>query len=416
MGAPPAEGTGHADTRPPLLRKRPAPAGEETGPPTTRPKSGAGPPSGMRPKAGDGEAHGARPEPASQPGPAEGKETPPNTMPKQPGRPEVAKGRGHGPKGGDGPGGSRGSAKGEPAATEREADLAPSDLRLGLYGAWNADPTRLGVRPRCLHLFSGKRRAGDLSEFLRALGWATCAVDTEQKPSTDLLDHHIRQLILKNIAMDMFDAVHLGTPCSTFSELRQRPGGPRPLRSVEKIRGLDDLRPGEKKALKEGNAHADFSADVIAACQRAGIPFMMENPQPRTEQDVSIFRMPRIAKLATEPGCKFVDFDQCMFDSPATKPTRILCWRVNLAHVEGKRCNHPLKTFRDQQGAEYEARHERVVGRKVKAPDGSEQWASKGLAEYRPAMCKALAEGIAKVDRERASRKFNHDLPNFLTS
>ena len=206
-------------------------------------------------------------------------------------------------------------------------------------------------------------------------------MDTEQKPSTDLLDHHVRQLILEDIALDMYDAVHLGTPCSTFSELRQRPGGPRPLRSADQIRGLEDLRQGEKKALKEGNAHADFSADVMTACHRAGIPFTMENPEPRTDKDVSIFRMPRIAKLATEQGCKYTDFDQCMFDSPATKPTRILCWKVSLAHMEGKRCNHPLKTFRDQQGQEYEARHERVVGRKVKAPDGSEQWASKGLAE-----------------------------------
>ena len=273
----------------------------------------------------------------------------------------------------------------------------------------------MGVRPRC-HLFAGKRRTGDLSEFLRALGWATCAVDTEQKPSTDLLDHHVRQLILEDIALDMFDAIHLGTPCSTFSELRQRPGGPRPLRSFERIQGLDNLRPSEKKALKEGNAHADFSADVLLACRRAGIPFTMENPQPRSDQDVSIFAMPRIAKMVKEPGCKFVDFDQCMFDSPATKPTRILSWRVDLAHVAGKRCNHPLKTFKDQQGQEYEARHERVVGRKVKKPDGSEEWASKGLAEYRPAMCKALAEGIAKVDRERASRRFTTDLPNALAN
>ena len=126
--------------------------------------------------------------------------------------------------------------------------------------------------------------------------------------------------------------------------------------------------------------------------------------------------MPRIAKLATEQGCKYTDFDQCMFDSPATKPTRILCWKVSLAHMEGKRCNHPLKTFRDQQGHEYEARHERVVGRKVKAPDGSEQWASKGLAEYRPAMCKALAEGIAKVNRERATRRFTSEMPRSLAN
>ena len=47
---------------------------------------------------------------------------------------------------------------GNQAESRSSAEPPSAREQIGLYGAWNADPTRLGVRPRCLHLFSGKRR------------------------------------------------------------------------------------------------------------------------------------------------------------------------------------------------------------------------------------------------------------------
>ena len=43
-----------------------------------------------------------------------------------------------------------------------------------------------------------------------------------------------------------------------------------------------------------------------------------------------------------------------------------------------------------------------MAGRKVTGKDGREEWASKGLAEYPPPLCRAIAEQIIRITRDRA--------------
>ena len=52
------------------------------------------------------------------------------------------------------------------------------------YGCWNVE--KLGSKPRCLHLFSGPQREGDLVAQLAKLGWAVCSCDIEQPTPTNL--------------------------------------------------------------------------------------------------------------------------------------------------------------------------------------------------------------------------------------
>ncbi len=140
------------------------------------------------------------------------------------------------------------SAKVKPAPREKPSPVdsetkapepsPPKQWQGRRYGTWTHDEASLGERPRCLHLFAGPQRAGDLADCLKKFGWATCSVDILQLYKTDLLDDQVRRSILEDIREGYFDAVFLGTPCETYSALRKERPGPRPLRSKEEITGL----------------------------------------------------------------------------------------------------------------------------------------------------------------------------------
>jgi len=92
-------------------------------------------------------------------------------------------------------------------------------------------------------------------------------VDLEQHHSTDLRDDTITSAIRKDVTAGFFDFVLLGTPCNTYSALREIPPGPRPLRSATEITGIKKgLNQSEQKELKEGNHFTRFSAKIMLVC------------------------------------------------------------------------------------------------------------------------------------------------------
>ena len=62
-----------------------------------------------------------------------------------------------------------------------------------------------------------------------------------------------------------FCAIILGTPCATFSVARNRPPGPRPLRSPDQPYGLPraQLSPKEQEELRLGTFFAVQSARLL---------------------------------------------------------------------------------------------------------------------------------------------------------
>ena len=290
----------------------------------------------------------------------------------------------------------------EPKATPpTQEPKHPKVWKGKVYGTWSHNPESLGSRPRCLHLFSGPARKGDLAEFLSSMGWAVCSVDTEQIHATDLRDDRVTSAIMRDIKDDVFDFVFLGTPCNTYCALREIPPGPRPLRSATELTGLKKgLNQSELKELKEGNHFTRLSAKVMAVCLKLNVGFMMENPEPSNA--VTIFYMEEITAVTRVRGVEQVNFDQCRFGADATKPTRIIGFKVNFKSLQSLRCDHPICEWVDRSGKTYKASHERVAGRFRVKEDGTKEFASKALAHYKPALCKVLAEIIVKVDRERA--------------
>eukprot|EP00435_Cladocopium_sp_Y103_P068525 s347_g31.t1 len=185
-----------------------------------------------------------------------------------------------------------------------------------------------------------------------------------------------RKAIIEDIVAQYWDAIYLGTPCETYSALREIQPGPRPLRSPNELSGIKKgLSTAEKKQLQEGNEHTDFSAEVMTTAHGMYTPFTVENPEPLNP--VTIFNMPSFKSVAGLRGVSNVNFDQC---------------------------NHEPKTFKDADGKEYRAAHERVAQRRRTTAEGGSEFASKALGNYHPTFCKRIAVAISKVNMERAMR------------
>ena len=106
------------------------------------------------------------------------------------------------------------------------------------YGCWSCkgDSSDVG-KPVALILFSGRSRAGDLHHQLVNLGWIVCSVDMAAPIQTNLLDDGIWEKIISDVRLGLYEAVWVATPCGSFSPLREKQPGPRPLRTMERIQG-----------------------------------------------------------------------------------------------------------------------------------------------------------------------------------
>ena len=271
------------------------------------------------------------------------------------------------------------------------------------YGYWTHNTKEVVQKPRCLHLFSGPPREGDLAQQLASLGWATCSCDILQTSPTNLLDQGTRARIIQDVHDGLYDHIFLGTPCETFSALREIQPGPRPLRSESELTGITSgLSAGEKKQVTEANEHTSFSGTVMTQALVDDVGFTMENPEPL--KPVTIFEMRDIKEVSSAEGVKNVNFDQCRFGGENAKPTRLLHYKVDYTSLDEVRCDHPKKEFTDAKGNKYQASHERVAQRKRVNPQGKEEYASKALGQYPANLCKELAKCISNTDSSRAKR------------
>ena len=268
------------------------------------------------------------------------------------------------------------------------------------YGYWQATPGDTKGKPRALIIFSGRSRSGDLSHQLARLGWLVCSLDTQSPVPTDILDDAIWDDVSSNIRDGYFDALWLGTPCGTFSPLREKPPGPRPLRSKEHIEGLpqDQLTEGEIKQLKTANVLVKRTYTAAAYQNRAKKPWGVENPK-HPDDKPQLWQMPLMQALAKLRNVEAVDFDQCRTGLGTTKPTRMLVKRIKLDSLRGLRCNHVMKQHTRPDGSTYTAAHESTVQRWIEGPTGRQR-ASKAQGEYSVTLCKILAKAFHEARQE----------------
>ena len=268
------------------------------------------------------------------------------------------------------------------------------------YGYWQATQGDTKGKPRALIVFAGRSRSGDLSHQLARLGWLVCSLDTQSPVPTDILDDAIWDDVSSNIRDGYFDALWLGTPCGTFSPLREKAPGPRPLRTKEHIEGLPDnqLTEAERKQLKTANTLVKRTYTAAAYQNRAKKPWGIENPK-HPDDKPQLWQMPLMQTLAKLRNVEAVDFDQCRTGLETTKPTRLLVKRIKLDSLQGLRCSHVKKQFTRPDGTTYTAAHESTVQRWIDGPTGRQR-ASKSQGEYTITLCKAIAKAFQEAKQE----------------
>ena len=99
-----------------------------------------------------------------------------------------------------------------------------------------------------------------------------CCLDTAATTPANLLDDGLWSSVKREISIGLYEAIWIATPCGTFSPLREKQPGPKPLRSVDHPQGLprDQLTQAEQKQVKEANILVDRSAEAAETALEKG--------------------------------------------------------------------------------------------------------------------------------------------------
>lgn len=255
-----------------------------------------------------------------------------------------------------------------------------------------------------LHLFSGRRRRGDLQFYLDAM--------MAQQHSFDLwvisLDIVIDPVFgdatrastcdfwLTAIKDGYVIAMVAGPPCESWSRARGvslddvTRHGPRIIRDVNSLWGMESVTIRELQQLCIGNALLGFAVLAFLALIFADGVGLIEHPAlPEDDaQAASIWRLPLLQMIMEFPNVDFVRFCQGLMGAHSAKPTHLLV--LNLPHLILRL--HAQRVRKDLPRAAAIGRSQAGV------------WRTSALKEYPPALCKALSEEIVcSIQTKRVS-------------
>ena len=186
--------------------------------------------------------------------------------------------------------------------------------------------------PFLLELFCGT--AGVSAQFKKAGGKAM-GIDHHLNRSRlkaaavklDLTQRWVQNMVLQEIASGRIDGVFLAPPCGTSSRARcipikkklKKKGAPepRPLRSSFHPDGLPNLRGVNKARVAAANTLYAFCVEVMEACERHNVLFIVENPSNSLMWETSFFS-------AVIHKYFFSDIDACEYGSEHKKSTGFL--------------------------------------------------------------------------------------------
>ena len=179
-------------------------------------------------------------------------------------------------------------------------------------------------RPKvALELFDGTGRVG---AAWRRSGIPVVGFDVKRGAEFDLTNPGVLKVILDWINCKRVVAVHIATPCSSFSRARRAPSWskmPRKLRDDARPLGIQGLSAADAAVAKLGNTLSRRSAAIVQACIKMSVPGCEENPKNSYLWQVH-GRPARARVLAVQSRV----FDQCSFGALCRKSTRMDFWHV----------------------------------------------------------------------------------------
>ena len=222
-------------------------------------------------------------------------------------------------------------------------------------GCWNRSRRKslMDAKAVVVHLFSGSHAKKALQR-LEKDGYFVLSVDIQN--GLDIRNELLWALLLKLAASGRVTAVIGGPPCRTFSILRHRPPGPRPLRSRWQPYGLDDLEPEERRLVDRDTGyfcrfvflHAASTAGRVSNKEEMReVGFFLEQPADPDEyldeehelhgRVPTFWATPLWLRYREEAQLWLVNFDQLPLGHPTIKPTG------GGTNMEGARCLDGVK-------------------------------------------------------------------------
>ena len=174
---------------------------------------------------------------------------------------------------------------------------------------------------RFLHLFSGRRREGDLAHQLfvegqkRGILVLTDNYDTVISEDFDLCNLERVLELLAKIETGYYAGAHAGPPCNTWSIALYRRPGPCVVRDAASPWGFSDLTSWKDILRMEIGS---WLVLVALACLRSVARIQgsasLEHPRQKGDKVASIWPLPEVANLEKERtafGFTRVDLDMC---------------------------------------------------------------------------------------------------------
>eukprot|EP00438_Fugacium_kawagutii_P010365 Skav231995 [mRNA] locus=scaffold719:415087:427369:- [translate_table: standard] len=217
--------------------------------------------------------------------------------------------------------------------------------------AFDSRPRAFSKDRIVLHLFSGRRRHGDLQEFLEKLppGDGQClhvvSIDLVFDPKWgDLADQDTQKWWLHSIQKKWVVAMLAGPPCCTWSKARGkaiqgRKHTPRVVRTPLEPWGLGWLAIREWIQVTEGNVLLFFCVEAIIELWLTGGAAILEHPaRPEDSTLVSIWETAPLRLLRALPGIELCFVWQGLLGAKSAKPTHLLVLNMpdfkTVAHSE----------------------------------------------------------------------------------
>ena len=250
-------------------------------------------------------------------------------------------------------------------------------------------PRPVGRERVLLHLYSGRRRQGDLQYYLDAItsqqdAYLLHVVSVDyiiSKDWGDISKEATRTYWLHGAAQGWVIAAISGPPCNTWSKARSHQiqghkRGPRPVRDATHLWGLLALSVRELRAVLDGNLFLGFSIQMLIVLYLNNGYGVLEHPsEPQEESFPSIWKLPIINLVLSLEGFEVVHVAQGLFGARSPKPTTLLAMHLPRLrkHLHSGRIAHTLPA----NGS---------IGL-----SGAGEFQTSSLKEYPPALCRALA-------------------------
>ena len=255
-------------------------------------------------------------------------------------------------------------------------------------GCWNRSRRKALMKSKSIivHLFSGKQEKEAL-RHLEKEGKGHFVMSVDLLAGMDVRNETVWALLLKLASSGRVAAVIGGPPCRTFSILRFRPPGPRPVRSREQPYGLDDLDGEERRLVDQDTGHfcrfiflhsaATAGRVLNEEVESKEVAFFVEQPadpdkylnadNPLYGKVPTFWQTPLWRRYSEEAQLWVVTFDQLPLGHPTVKPTE------GGTNLEGARC---------------------LDG--IQAAERPPPWTgpSSDLATWSSGLCEVIAEGI----------------------